>query len=93
MRKQLFTGKEARYLSNGKENWRAINMDLSPLDQHFNEKVSVEEIDLQEVLEDIRACRFPGSKHCDQVNELWKMKGIAWPGSSTESSYMAMGEI
>jgi hypothetical protein len=86
MRKRLVASNEAKYLSDGRENWRVINMDLSLLDQHFKGKVPDDNIDLQEVLEDIRIRRLPGSKHCDQVKELWKMKGITWPGSSTESA-------
>ena len=86
MRKRLVASNEAKYLSDGRENWRVINMDLSLLDQHFKRKVPDDNIDLQEVLEDIRIRRLPGSKHCAQVKELWKMKGITWPGSSTESA-------
>ena len=29
--------------------------------------------------------RLPGSKHCDEVKELWKRKGLKWPGSVVAS--------
>ena len=29
--------------------------------------------------------RLPGSKHSDQVKELWKRKGLKWPGSVVAS--------
>jgi hypothetical protein len=89
MRKRLVESSQAKYLSkDGRENLRIINMDLSLLDQHFKGKVPDDETNLQEALEYIRLHRLPGSKHSDQVKELWKMKGLKWPGSAAESEFL-----
>ena len=86
MRNRLVESNHAKYLSKeGKEKWRVINMDLSLLDQHFKGKVPDDDTDLQEALEYISMHRLPGSKHCDQVKELWKRKGLKWPGSVVAS--------
>ena len=86
MRKQLVESNHGKYLSkDGREKWRVINMDLSLLDQHFKGKVPDDNTDLQEALEYIHIHTLPGSQHCDQVKELWKRKGLKWPGSVEES--------
>ena len=51
------------------------------MDQHFKGKVPDDNTDLQETIGYISMHRLPGSKHCDQVKELWKRKGLKWPGS------------
>lgn len=86
MRKRFVESNPGKYLSkDGKEKWRVINMDLSLLDQHFKGKVPDGDPDLQEAVESVRIHTLPGSKHSDQVKELWKRKGLKWPGSVKES--------
>lgn len=83
---RLVESNHSKYFSkDGKEKWRVIKMDLSLLDQHFKGKVPDEDTDLQEVLEYISMQRLSESKHCDQVKELWKRKGLKWPGSVVAS--------
>ena len=43
---------------------------------------------MQEALNYISLHGIPGSKHSDQVKELWKKKALRWPGCSLESEFL-----
>ncbi len=63
-------------------------MELSVFDQHFKGKIPDDGTNLQEALEYICLHILPGLKHSNQVKELWKMKGLKWPGSAAESEFL-----